>query len=232
MLWLRSSTPLLTTLVTNNVDSICIVTTIRIKNTVDNHGTNSQAVYSLIALFTCLEALFGVINACLPVMKPILTKFKSSKAKDWLSSVLSGSIPIFIRRSQMDSVGKSYPSVRRKSYLKHGTPTELPRWPSDGTLGGPHDRSPLPQYGNARTANRAFASPSYDRLDDALSRSPSPPVPRKGKRYIPKKRWATINEQDTTPAPAIYVQREWDVESGARSEETDRKGLVGGAERW
>ena len=30
--------------------------------------------YSMIALLTCLEALLGVINACLPVMKPIFSR--------------------------------------------------------------------------------------------------------------------------------------------------------------
>jgi hypothetical protein len=50
--------------------SICIITLIRIKITTENHGSNAQQIYSLIALFTCLEALLGVINACLPVLKP------------------------------------------------------------------------------------------------------------------------------------------------------------------
>lgn len=30
--------------------------------------------YAMIALLTCLEALLGVINACLPVMKPIFSR--------------------------------------------------------------------------------------------------------------------------------------------------------------
>ena len=47
---------------------------VRIKVTTDIDEQNSLQQYSKIALLTCLEALLGVINACLPVMRPIFSK--------------------------------------------------------------------------------------------------------------------------------------------------------------
>jgi len=43
-------------------------------------------IYSLIALLTCLEASLGVINTCLPVMRPVFTKFADTPFFHNLSS--------------------------------------------------------------------------------------------------------------------------------------------------
>lgn len=62
--------------VTNGCHSICIITLVRIKVTTDINAQNAAAQYALIALLTCLEATLGVVNACLPVMKPVIDKLK------------------------------------------------------------------------------------------------------------------------------------------------------------
>lgn len=53
---------------------ICAITVVRIKFTADINAKNTQQQYANIALLTCLEGLLGVINACLPVMKPVFSK--------------------------------------------------------------------------------------------------------------------------------------------------------------
>lgn len=72
--------------VTDGCHSICIITLVRIKVTTDINAQNTAAQYSLIALLTCLEATLGVVNACLPVMKPVIDKLKPTS----FISVLSG----------------------------------------------------------------------------------------------------------------------------------------------
>ncbi|CAF9933487.1 MAG: hypothetical protein ALECFALPRED_005609 [Alectoria fallacina] len=54
--------------------AICAITVVRIKMTIDINAWNTQQQYATIALLACLEALLGVINACLPVMKPVFNK--------------------------------------------------------------------------------------------------------------------------------------------------------------
>ena len=57
--------------------SICVITTVRIKATTSINAQNKRRQYAKIALLTCLEALLGVINACLPVLKPIVSKVRA-----------------------------------------------------------------------------------------------------------------------------------------------------------
>lgn len=54
--------------------SICVITLVRIKVTSEINRKNGQVQSAMIALLTCLEALLGVVNACLPVMKPVFNK--------------------------------------------------------------------------------------------------------------------------------------------------------------
>ena len=69
---------------------------------------DDQAVnaYGVISLLTCLEAILGVITACLPVLKPVFNKVRSSlkKLNGWentSTSLKSDSIPISMRVSHM-----------------------------------------------------------------------------------------------------------------------------------
>ena len=74
-------------MLTPHLSSICIITLIRIWVTTLIHGENAQKMYSLIALLTGLEATLGVINCCLPVMKPVFSKFHDSTLwKSWAAS--------------------------------------------------------------------------------------------------------------------------------------------------
>ena len=70
----------------NSCGRICIITLVRIKVTADITPTNASAQYELIALLTCLESSLGVVNACLPVTKPVFDKLKPTS----LISALSG----------------------------------------------------------------------------------------------------------------------------------------------
>ena len=57
---------------------ICAITIVRIKATTSVNAQNTRQQYAKIALFTCLEALLGIINACLPVLKPVVSKLRST----------------------------------------------------------------------------------------------------------------------------------------------------------
>ena len=71
---------------TNLRNSICIITLLRIKATHDLNGMNTAEQYALIVLLTSLESSLGVINACLPVSRPVFDKLKSSSLVSALSS--------------------------------------------------------------------------------------------------------------------------------------------------
>ena len=71
-------------------NSICIITLVRIKVTSDINATNSPEHYALISLLTCLEASLGVINACLPVTRPVFDKLKPDSLISALSSWTRG----------------------------------------------------------------------------------------------------------------------------------------------
>ena len=62
--------------------------------------------FKIIPFLMCLEAILGVTTACLPVLKPVFSKFrksinKLSGRKDTDKSLMFGSIPIVMRVSQM-----------------------------------------------------------------------------------------------------------------------------------
>ncbi|CAF9903843.1 MAG: hypothetical protein ALECFALPRED_003006 [Alectoria fallacina] len=194
---------------------ICVITLVRVDITTMNRGTNAQKIYSLIALFTTLEALLGVINACLPVLKPIVNKFGDSRASAWLSSVMSGTIPIFMRPSQMGSKWITPSATKKDSGMEKEMP-EMPRWP------GSH--APLPRYVDDKAANMMFPSPTTNVRSPSSSspiRSRGPPVPPKEEDYelSPTKNW-----DRRKLGKGIRVQKDWDVER-AMIEESDTQPL-------
>ena len=87
------------------VHRICALTIYRICDTTTISAANAQAACAVIAMLTSLEALLGVINACLPVLKPIFNKMRGTapaKSSNAVNEILkSGTIPIFMRVSQM-----------------------------------------------------------------------------------------------------------------------------------
>ena len=186
-----------------------------------NHVTNAQQVYSLVALFTCLEALLGVINACLPVLRPIFSKLSGSAPSAWLSSVMSGTITIFMRQSQLGSRWATPSTARNESAVGHEMP-EMPRRPRG------HERapvsSPLPRCEDDTAANMVFPS-SAANVRGLSSSSPTqsrgPRVPPKADEYGMS---PTRNSDRKNYGKGIRVQTEWDVKRGI-SEESDRQPL-------
>lgn len=200
---------------------ICVITLIRIDITRWNHGSNAQQIYSLLALFTCLEALLGVINACLPVLKPIFNKLGDSSASQWLSSVMSGTIPIFMRPSQMGSRWTMPSATKKDSGMEREMP-EMPRWPGSHT--GAAMMSPPPRYVDHKAADMMFPSLAANGRGPSTSsptRTRGPPVPPKEDDYqaSPAKDWDRRRDEK-----GVRVQRGWDVERGV-SGESDRQPL-------
>ena len=165
-------------------------------------------------------------------MKPLFSKLHQSKASNWLSSVMSGTIHIFMRPSQMGSNRKitshGAPSIR------HPMPNEMHKWHrhrhSDSGVdvnGGFGLRAkgtpPPPRYVESKPAGMMF-SPTYPSMSSPARRqqTPRPPVPPNGPYWSPKKRWELADGEDGV-TPGIYVQKSWnrDIERGF-SEDTDR----------
>ena len=174
---------------------ICITTLVRIQISGENHGSNSQQVYSLVALLTCLEALLGVINACLPVMKPVFQKLGESKASGWVSSVMSGSIPIFLKRSQMAT-------------SRIADSEEIATWHGQKTV-----KTPPSRFFERRPSNMGFPLPPTDMNAHPVGPvdSTPPPVPPKSptskyNKPSPTARWEVEKKL------GIVVQTDWDVE--------------------
>lgn len=168
-------------------------------------------------------------------MKPLFSKLDQSKAMNWLSSVMSGTIPIFMRPSQMGSNGKttsqSAPSTRRAT-SKHPLPKEMHKWHRhynrgsdvNGSFGPRAKGTPLPpRYVDNKPAGMMF-SPTYPSMSSPATRqqTPRPPVPPKGPCCSPEKRWESADKKDGV-TPDTYMQKSWDhdTERGF-SEDTDR----------
>ncbi|KAM0802269.1 hypothetical protein BDR22DRAFT_971347 [Usnea florida] len=56
--------------------TICIITVVRIKVTTDITAENTAGQYALISVLTCLEQSLGVVNACLPITKPVFKEMR------------------------------------------------------------------------------------------------------------------------------------------------------------
>ena len=217
--------------------SICVITLIRVHTTSAVTDSNSQKVYSLVALLTCLEALLGVINACLPVLKPIFARMASTKPANWLSSVMSGSIPIFMRPSQMGTTYNDSDTLTKRNSASR-QPFPMRKWPgsSNRDCGAPRNSAtiypsstPPPRYVENKPA-RMMVSPNYTSTSVSSSipavDTSRPPVPPKMPfdRDISRGRWEPGQEKG-----GIWVQKEWDLERGDRGEM--QRGLLREAER-
>jgi len=157
---------------------------------------------------------------------------------------MSGSIPIFMRPSQMGGTWKSQNSgwaskrqSRRPSVAKHPMPVpnegnEMPKWPGNSQDWKITMSPPPPRYVENKAAGMMFSpAPLYTAVRsppptaNSDSISVRPPVPPKGSYYSPTKRWEPASEHDGT-APGIFVQRKWgvDVERGERGTKRERSG--------
>ena len=93
----------MSTKLTRSIISICALTAYRVYVTSTTSIKTAKQAYSLFALLTSLETLMGVINACLPCLRPSLHRIGqllSSHSNNKFSSALSGSIPIILRLSR------------------------------------------------------------------------------------------------------------------------------------
>ena len=106
--------------------SICAITIVRIKITTEINGQNLIQQYAKIALLTCLEALLGIINACLPVMKPIFSKLGAigTLKSFWTGTAIATSIqpigsPPSNRTNHLSLDQEKYPYIRRPSQTVH-----------------------------------------------------------------------------------------------------------------
>ena len=96
---------------------ICTITIYRVQvnSTIDDPtNLHAQDTYCLIALLTSLEALLGVISACLPMLKPLFHKLRDSMSEGRAQTIkvfISGSILAAMRTSHMQN------SSSEKAYL-------------------------------------------------------------------------------------------------------------------
>lgn len=125
----------------------------------DPTNLHAQDTYCQIGLLTSLEALFGIISSCLPMLKALVQKlqdFRLERGASGVKSFLSGTIPIVMRRSQMphSSSGKQYlkdsSSMKQSSWYEedmvqkcegHGSPGKSDSATQTGITGKSHFRA-------------------------------------------------------------------------------------------
>ena len=148
---------------------------------------------------------------------------------------MSGTIPIFMHRSQLTNP-PSATTTKKKPGTEQEIVREMPPW---------HGGTPPPRYVGSKAADMMFPSPAMNvRGSPSLSspvqsRGPlgtpilprGPPVPPKKDNYraSPTKDW-----DRGEPGKGVWVQRVWDVERGM-SEESDKRPLgpwKGDNSRW
>ena len=180
------------------------MTLIRIWVTTLIREDNSQKIYSLIALLTCLEALLGVISCCIPVIRPVLTKFGESKL--WSSLISSFSRNRFSLFSHPSSGNRSGTHSRKRRNGGRNA-NEMRNCPSP-------KQNLAPRFVDSKAANMMFSHHSQQSSGGVPPR-PTPKSPF----YRPEPPW------DEKKGAGITVQRDWDVERGD-SQGTDRRPLT------
>lgn len=94
-------------------NSICVITAVRIRVTKDIADHARTANYSLLALLATLENTLGVLNACLPTLKPVLDKVFASSIWSSTSDITTKAISS-VAPSRMDA-RKGGATVSRKT---------------------------------------------------------------------------------------------------------------------
>ena len=103
---------------------ICALTVYRIKVTSDVNFYDWQATWASIAFLICMEALQGVIDACLTVMKPVLNRGRrlspaqSSSSKDTYGRRGGGSTRTANSIHQLQGSLSNHASATQSSLLK------------------------------------------------------------------------------------------------------------------
>lgn len=119
---------------------ICALTLYRVYVTSAIVAENEKEMYAIIALLASLEALLGIVNACLPVMKPAFDKMRSglSTADDsTIKTFMSDRVPRLLRlrhswnwsvvsNSNNDRHSPS-PEPREGAWMKEGSNDSAPK---------------------------------------------------------------------------------------------------------
>lgn len=167
----------------------------RIKVTTGINEEDPLQQYSKIALLTCLEALLGVINACLPVMKPIFSKLGATG----IFSSFWNRTPTATSRKPINT-----PRSNRRDHL----------WRGGGKY--PHI-SPPRQIVHRESVHMSFSDLPTD------VRAPSIPLPNFSWRplsgfYLPKAEWEH-DPSELMKDNEVGTTTDWDV--GRRLSEGD-----------
>ena len=101
------------------ISRVCAFTLYRIYLTVANSSGDTKTAFPRVGFLATFEALIGIINACLPFLRPIFDKMRRSvpkkdkhndgnKKSKKKNDTTSGSIPILLRVSHLwsKSLGK------------------------------------------------------------------------------------------------------------------------------
>ena len=191
--------------------SICAITLYRIYDTSTITDANAQEAYAVIAMLTTLEALLGVINACLPILKPIFDKMRGiapggADSGSGVREILqSGTIPIFMAVSQMFS------RKERGSASGGETFADNSRWYEEEEE----------RMKRKKEKERSGESDTEDGKEaGATTMKISPPMTDKAERVMGIKTYE------------IHVRRDVDVESVASRDERRNQAREGSRERW
>ena len=215
-----------------NPHSICILTLIRVWVTTLIKGqSNEQKIFSMLALLTCLEALLGIINACLPVMKPVFTLFGDSKFFTWATSSFTSSGYRSQAQSQRSANGKfrsttQTPNKKGSIWSRTGQSStgeedqEMGSWIQQTRS----ESSMPPAYVNKKAAELMFSHTNANTRSaapfDIVGAPPVPPPP-KSQHPVSESAHDVHWQEKGNRSSGIMVQRDWDVERGY-SGETER----------
>ena len=110
-------------LITPFNSSICIISVVRVV-AISRLSLTSDVTYNEVLDNTCtsLEPTLGVINACLPILQPVISKFSGSTMLIWSKWKSSGGTS----RERLGSKGTPFePSNESKSRRFHRLPADL-----------------------------------------------------------------------------------------------------------
>ncbi len=180
----------------SDVRRICAITLARIKVTTDISGQNAQMQYAMMALLTCLEALLGVMNACLPVMKPIYNKLRETRAlaflSTWNSTWFAG------RRSHVSRSTRNPSSSGRKQKSCPG--------------------SGRPRGVVHKSSHSMLSQDMPSDIGSATSSGPTSPRMRITKPHLPSPSWI-YNSLEEGKSNAIHIKTDWRVDEQRASED-------------
>lgn len=143
----------------------------------------------MIALLTCLEALLGVVNACLPVMNPILNKLSETRVFAFLSTWTSAG-----------HTGK--PSHTSRSIHNHASwARKTPNWSANG---GPREIE-------HQSSRLVFTQNLASDVGSPIGSSPTSPQRLTMKHHLPTPAW-NDDSFEKKNRNAIHVQMDWDAE--------------------